>query len=274
MIKLCAMIGAPDLEQDTLAVYQGNLQEGFEKVASLGYKGVELMMKNPRQLNGEAISAWAEANGLDVVGLCTGHVFGEDKLGLVGPDPEVCAEALRRCREFIDFAGGSFGEGTFVNIGRFRGMGFPGDVPRTLAEMERVFREIAEYASPRGVRLVLEPITVNQTRYINTTRDGVGMVDRVARENFGLMLDVYHMNIEDDDIYESFRLAGKRCWFVHLTDNNRKHPGSGHLDFRRIVETLEQIGYNGYASMEILPWPDPDTAARAALEHMRKYISP
>jgi sugar phosphate isomerase/epimerase len=86
------------------------------------------------------------------------------------------------------------------------------------------------------------------------------------------MLDVYHMNIEDVDIYDSFREAGELCWFVHLADNNRRWPGSAHLDFERIIGVLDEIGYTGYVSFEILPWPDPDTAARSAIESLRRYI--
>lgn len=48
--------------------------------------------------------------------------------------------------------------------------------------------------------------------------------------------------------------------------------GSAHLDFRRIVEVLREIHHGGYVSMEILPWPDPDTAARCSIESLRRYI--
>jgi sugar phosphate isomerase/epimerase len=272
MIKISALIGAPDLEKDTLAVYSGNLKKAFSKTAAHGYEGVELMTKNPKTLDGEKIKEWLSENNLLLTGLCTGHVYGEDKLGLVEPDEEICKKAFNRFKEFIDFAAEYFGDGTMVNIGRVRGMGYSDDRKRTLDEMGKVFRELADYAKPKGIRLVLEPITAQQTNYINTTQDGIEMVDRVGRNNFGLMLDVYHMNIEDDDIYESFRQAGDKCWFIHFTDSDRKHPGSADLDFKKIVHTLYEIQYDGFVSMEILPLPDPDTAARASIEYLRKYI--
>ena len=207
MVKIAAMIGAPDLEQGTLAVYSGNLGGSFKKVATLGYEGIELMTKNPKSLDGGEMKSLLEDYKLKLAGLCTGHVFGEDRLGLVGPDPEVCRRAMSRLKEFVDFAGEYGGPGTFVNIGRARGPGYDGDRVRSLDEMEKAFGELADYAQPPGINIVLEPITVNQTSYINTTQDGIRMAERVNRSNFGLMLDVYHMNIEDDDIYESFREA-------------------------------------------------------------------
>jgi sugar phosphate isomerase/epimerase len=97
-------------------------------------------------------------------------------------------------------------------------------------------------------------------------------VQRVRRASFGLMLDVFHMNIEDTDIYDSFRTAGERCWFVHLADNNRRWPGAAHLDFAQIVSVLHEINYGGFVSFEILPWPDGDTAAQSAIRTLRQYI--
>jgi len=272
MVKIAAMIGAPDLEQGTLAVYSGILKDAFKKVADLGYDGIELMTKNPKTLDGKEMKDLLEENKLKLAGLCSGHVFGEDRLGLVGPNPEECRMAMTRMKEFVEFAVEFGGPGTFVNIGRSRGPGYAGDCDRSLDEMAKTFTELADYAHPRGVQIVLEPITVNQTRYINTTQDGIKMAERVNRDNFGLMLDVYHMNIEDDDMYESFREAKGRCRFIHFTDNNRKYPGASHLDFKRITEVLDDIGYEGYVSMEILPWPDPDTAARSAIDHIKQFI--
>jgi sugar phosphate isomerase/epimerase len=98
MIKLAAMIGTPDLEQETLAVYSGDLAAAFDKVAALGYDGVELMTKDPTQLDGVNIRRWLEKNNLKLAGLCTGHVYGEDGLGLVGPDPRICGQAMARLK--------------------------------------------------------------------------------------------------------------------------------------------------------------------------------
>ena len=272
MLKIATMIGSPDLGTETLASYSGNLAEAFAKVAKLGYDGVELMLRDPNQLNGEEIRRQLDEHRLEMVGLCTGHVFGEDGLGLVGPDPSLCRAAMDRLKGFVDFAATHFGDRMLVNLGRSRGPGYPDDPARTMDQMEEAFRKLAGYASTRGVRLVLEPINVHQANHIHTSQDGIAMVKRVNHPNFGLMLDVYHMNIEDVDIYDSFREAGELCWFVHFCDNNRRWPGSAHLDFEQMVQVLNEIGYNGYVSLEILPWPDPDTAARSSIEFLRRYI--
>ena len=130
MIKIAAMVGAPDLHQETLAVFSGDLETAFSRLRQLGYDGVELMTRDPDRLDGESIRRSLDSNHLKLAGLCSGHVYGEDGLGLVGPDPEICRQAMERLMRFVDFAAG-FGTGTLVNIGRSRGRGLPkiGRVP-------------------------------------------------------------------------------------------------------------------------------------------------
>lgn len=272
MIKIAAMVGTPDLTQDTMAVYRGDLATAFRKLSALGYDGVELMTRDPAQLDGIRLKSLLLENNLQFVGLCTGHVFGEDGLGLVGPDPAVETRAMEKLKSFVDFSAAHFGRGTLINIGRSRGPGLPNDPVGTLAHMEQRFRELADYAAPHGIEWVLEPINVLQANYIHTTQDGIAMIRRVNRPNFNLMLDVYHMNIEDVNILDSFREAKAVTKFVHFTDNNRHWPGSAHLEFEKFIALLNENGYDGYVSLEILPWPDGDTAARSAIQYLRRFI--
>jgi len=272
MIKIAAMVGGPDLEMPALAVYSGDLRAAFSKLGLLGYDGVELMIRRPDRLDGRQIRQWLEEYRLELAGICTGALCGEDKLGLVNPDLTVSQPAMSRFRELIDFASSWFGPGTPINIGRVRGSGDPMQPEATLQVATEIFRELADYASPKGIRLLLEPITVNQVSFIITTQDGIAMVKRVGRPNFGLMLDVYHMNIEDVSIADSFREAREYCWHVHVCDNNRRWPGSAHLDFGAIFAVLEEIGYSGFVGTEIQPWPDPDTAARRSVVSLRRFV--
>jgi sugar phosphate isomerase/epimerase len=272
MIKISSMVGTPDLEKPTLAPYQGDLASAFAKLAALGYDGVELMIKNPARLNGLEIQRKLKENNLELAQICTGHVYGEDKLGLVSEEAKISSEGMKRLKDLVDFAAAYFAPSLPINIGRSRGPGDPAQPEKSLKAFEEAFRELADYALPKRVRLTLEPITATIANFIHTTQDGLEMCRRVNRPNFGLMLDVYHMNIEDVDIYQSFGEAKDYCWLIHFCDNNRKWPGSAHLDFAKIINTLQEIGYNGFVSLEMLPWPDPDTSARAAIAYLRRFI--
>lgn len=91
--------------------------------------------------------------------------------------------------------------------------------------------------------------------------------------NVGLMLDVFHMNIEEASIERSLEAAGERCWHVHIADSNRRYPGAGHLDFDGVFAALERMGYQGYVSAELFPLPDPDTAAGETIAFIRSKLS-
>jgi sugar phosphate isomerase/epimerase len=277
MIQIASMVGAPDLSTPTLAAYSGDLAFAFARLSELGYDGVELMTKNPAALDGKEIRRLLDANGLKLSGLCSGHVFGEDRLGLVQPDLTVNRAAVARLMELVDFAAG-FGAGTMVNIGRSRGVGDVNRMEETLQLVARVFQELADAAAPLGVRFVLEPVQKQEVNFIHSTLDGLEMARRVDRPNFGLMLDTYHMHLEDRDMFAALRQAAPYVWHMHFSDSNRCWPGSGEIDFPRVIAVLNEIGFGqdhrapGYVSTEIQPWPDPAAAARLPIEYLRKFL--
>ena len=272
MIRIASMVGAPDLETPTLAPYGGDLQMAFAKLAALGYHGVELMTKNPARLKGEKIRRWLDEHDLRMVGLCSGHVFGEDGVGLLRPDLTINNAAAARLRDFIDFAATYFGPGTLVNIGRSRGVGDPSRPEETMQTAAGALRELAEYARPRGIGLVLEPIRRQEVNFIHSTQEGLALARRVNHPNFGLMTDTYHMHFEDADVCASLREAVPLIWHVHFSDSNRCWPGSGDIDYAAVVRTLRDINYSGFVSMEIMVWPGADEAASSAIEHIRRFL--
>lgn len=86
------------------------------------------------------------------------------------------------------------------------------------------------------------------------------------------MGDTFHMNIEEQSIYDAIKNARRYLAHFHLADNNRLAPGQGHLDFKKIIKALKEIGYKGFVSAEILPKPDQYTAAKLAIEHIKSLI--
>jgi sugar phosphate isomerase/epimerase len=130
-------------------------------------------------------------------------------------------------------------------------------------------RECSASAFGLGVRLALEPINRYETTLINNVAQGLELIERVAADNFGLLLDTFHMNIEEADIEASIRQCGTRIYHFHVADSNRWHPGAGHLDFKAILEALESTGYESWVSGEFLPKPDAETAARQGITYLR-----
>jgi sugar phosphate isomerase/epimerase len=130
--------------------------------------------------------------------------------------------------------------------------------------------ECCAAARPLGVKLALEPINRYETSMINNVTDGLELISRVKADNLGLLLDTFHMNIEEADIPESIRACGERIFHFHVADSNRMYPGGGHLDFKAILSTLEATGYEGYISGEFLPLPDAETAAKLGITNLKQ----
>jgi sugar phosphate isomerase/epimerase len=120
------------------------------------------------------------------------------------------------------------------------------------------------------VRYALEPLNRYETDLIHTVADGLALIDRVGAANFGLLLDTFHMNIEEPSIEESIRACGPRIFHFHVADSNRWPPGAGHLEFKPILAALFETGYTGFVSGEFMPKPDADTGAQRAIEYLRE----
>ena len=164
--------------------------------------------------------------------------------------------------------------GAVIIIGLIRGLVRPGVEPaQAMSWLIEALRECSQAAQPFNLRLALEPINRYETTLINTCADGLALIERVGAGNFGLLLDTFHMNIEEPQMEESIRNCGSHIFHFHAADSNRWFPGSGHLDFRSVLEALRLTGYAGWVSGEFLPQPDAQTAAGKSIEHLREFES-
>lgn len=264
-MKLCYQVATPDVAiAPSVTAYQGSLEKSFGDLAQLGYDGVELMTLNPGKLDWDEVKKTAEKNKLSVALVCTGEIFGQLKLSFTDKDESVRKEAVSRVHEIIDFA--SF-LGANINIGRVRGQ-YRDDVPQETTYQWAVdaFRDISEYAAPKNVKVALESVTLMQTNFINTIADAAKMVDDVNLPNFRLMMDIFHLNIEEKDMYQVIRDYAAYNMHVHLADNNRRYPGHCGLDFGKVIRTFKEVGYDGAFCTEIFQIPDQERAAKGAME--------
>ena len=262
-----------------VALLSGTFAERLEKAARLGYDGVELMALRPQELSPQAIREQVAALGLEVAAIASGAIAMADKLWLLA-SPEVSQRAVARLHALIDFAAAV--GAPLVTIGGFRGRlaslrsaGGPEDWKEAgIRGLIEILRVAAGKGAEQGVRLVLEPLNRYETDIVQNVDEGLALIESVGHPNLGLLLDTFHVNIEEPSLYDCFRraMAAGRLWHVHLGDSNRLPPGQGHTDFAGIVAALRESGYQGYLSAELLARPDPDTAAAATIEHMRGLV--
>ena len=109
---------------------------------------------------------------------------------------------------------------------------------------------LSRFAKDYGVHLLVEPLNRYNTPFCSSAKDAFVIANKVNHDNFGLLLDTFHMNIEEDSLEDTILKSRKLLRHMHLADNNRKMPGYAHINFQSIMRSLFSIGYNGYASFE------------------------
>lgn len=109
---------------------------------------------------------------------------------------------------------------------------------------------LSKFAKDYGVHILVEPLNRYNTPFCSSAKDAFVIANKVNHDNFGLLLDTFHMNIEEDSFEDSILKSRKLLRHMHLADNNRKMPGYSHINFQSIMRSLFSIGYNGYASFE------------------------
>ena len=250
--------------------FKGDLEVNLARIASYGYGGVELAVREPALLNPDDVWAQVTAAGLTVPAIGTGQAWGEEGLSFTDPSPDVRAAAIARAKSHIPLAARL--DATII-IGLLRGIVRPQvDREQAMAWLVSALVECCDAARGAGVRLALEPINRYETTLINTAAQGMALLEAVGAPNLGLLLDTFHMNIEEPTIETSIRQAGDRIFHFHVADSNRWHPGGGHLDFAAILRSLFDTGYTGFVSGEFLPVPDAETAAQRGIAHLRGVL--
>jgi len=266
-MKLSIVLSTQPASFSALA-YKGELAENLAKIKRHGYDGVELAVRDPKLLQLDELDSLLNQNSLPVPAIGTGQAFGEDGLSFTNPDAKIRRQAIARVKTHINLADHF---GAVVIIGLLRGRNAKG------VGYERAEQWLAEALTEcaltnEQVKIAIEPINRYETDLINTVDSGLRFMDKLKLENVGFLLDTFHMNIEEPSITDSIRMANDRIFHFHVADSNRWYPGAGHINFGHIIETLDQIGYRGFISAEILPMPDADTAAEKTIEHLRKIV--
>ncbi len=267
-MKLSVAIAGQHALPSAFVVFRG-FETSIQKAANLGYDGVELALREAAEIRPQTLAKWLTDHDLEVSCISTGQVYADTGLMFTDPDPERRIRVIKVFQEIIDLAA-DFGQ--LVNIGRIRGQ----IGTRSREVVEALFAEtvtsLCAYAAKKGVTLILEPVNRYEIDFIHSVREGAALLANIGAANLKLMPDTFHMNIEDQTIGGELEAHIDHIAYIHFADSNRLAPGWGHTDFEDIFNHLLAAKYDGWISLEILPKPDPEAAARQAISYLKPFI--
>ena len=239
----------------------------FELIGSCGYAGIELNITRPVLEQQDLLASLAAAHELAIPSFLTGTAYAEG-LCLCSPDEAARHGAVQRLIEYLDLAARF---DAILVVGLLQGLAR--DEPDTATAHDRIvtcLREVTTIAADRGVDLVMEPVNHLQVGFNNSVAEVRQLVSDVGSAALKPMVDTIHMNIEDQSITEPIRDCGADLRHVHLCESNGGPFGSGHIDFGAVLDTLDEIGYDGFASAKVYRKSTLDAAARSSIEFLRQ----
>ena len=251
-------------------VFWDGLADACERASALGFDAIEIFPPSTDAVNAAELNPLLEKHSLKLAALGTGAGKVKHGLTLTNADADHRAKARAFVKEIIDKAA-EFGASAI--IGSMQGYWGDGtDKPTALGYLGEALNECGEHAATHDVPLIYEPLNRYETNLCNTVDDGVKLLESISCKNVTLLADLFHMNIEEENIADALRHGGKHIGHVHFVDSNRRPTGLGHMDYAPIAAALKEIGYEGYACAEAFPYPDSQQAAEATMNAYKQYL--
>ncbi len=252
-------------------LFAGRLEQGLEQASALGFPYVELSIRALDDVQPQQLNAKLDALNLKVSALATGQACLFDCLCLGSDRDPQRLDAVEHFKGITRLARDIHSEA--VIIGGIRGpLAGNGETrEQNYAKAVEAIRACALFTDELGIQLLIEPINRYEMNWILTAQEGLQFLADVGVASVKLLLDTFHMNIEEADTLAALEQTGERLGYVHFADNIRQAPGSGQIDFAAILRKLEEMDYRGPVVAEILPLPDDQTAIRKTAAFWQHY---
>jgi D-psicose/D-tagatose/L-ribulose 3-epimerase len=266
----------------------GEFETLAPKVARMGFDLFEFGIESTTDLDYARAAGVARDNRL-AVSVCA--AMGPDR-DLIHSDATIRRNGMDYVRHCID-AAATLGAKNVVGplysaVGR-TWQSTEEERKRDTDLLVKQLKELSAHAGDRGVTLCVEPLNRFETSFMNLARQAVEVVDRVDHPACGILLDTFHMNIEERSIGEAIRSAGPRLKHFHGCENDRGAAGTGHVPWDEVRDALKAIGYDGPVVIESFTskvktiaraaaiWrsfsPTQDALAEDGLKFLRKLLA-
>ncbi|MGY1815057.1 sugar phosphate isomerase/epimerase family protein [Blastococcus sp. SYSU D00820] len=240
------------------------LAELAPRVRGWGFDVIELPVEDVGDWDPVRARALLDDLGLTAT-VCLVMAPGRD---LVAADPADVRRTQDYLRGVVDTAHAvgatAVGGPAYAATGRTWRM-TPAEREATYGELATALSPVVDHALAAGVRLGVEPLNRYETSVLNTVDQALHALDPLPVEGCGLLLDLYHMNIEEQDVSAAIRRAGPRIAHVQVCANDRGAPGADHLDWPAILAALDDAGYAGPLCIESFTAENASIATAASI---------
>ena len=224
-------------------------EELFSKIAAMGFDAVEIAVEDPTLIDRRAVASALSRHGLKAI-IC--GAFGPDR-DLTHEDPAVhrnCLDYIRDCLDLcVQLDAGFLGGPMYSAVGKARMV--PPDQRRREWELAvNNLRIACDMAAERGKFIAIEPLNRFESDLVNTSSDAVRMIDDIGHPAARIVLDGFHMNIEERNIFDAITAAGDKLIHLQVSENYRGTPGTGQTRWDEYRRGLQAINYNGCVSIE------------------------
>ncbi|WP_461206843.1 sugar phosphate isomerase/epimerase family protein [Clostridium sp. DL1XJH146] len=254
-------------------------------VKKYGYDGVEFPLMSPKDFDVKKAKKLLNDNSL----LCTCGTGMNPSRDISSEDASIRKNGIDHLKNCIDICNELESDALagvlYAPWGQFktRSEG-KDDIKRSLEALNIM----GEYGKEKGVVLALEILNRYETYFINTVKEGKEYLNKINSDNVKLHFDTFHSNIEERNLYSAITEGGKDIYHVHFCENNRGIPGTGNIDWNRVKDGLNKIGYDRWITLENFVMPEcgvgkdvyiwreieknGDKAAREGIKFMRKLF--
>ncbi|HEY2931252.1 MAG TPA: sugar phosphate isomerase/epimerase [Acidobacteriota bacterium] len=219
----------------------------LKRLSRLGYDGIEIMGE-PRKYDWKDVRSLLKKYKLECWGSVSIMIGGRD---LIHADPyfrDMSVAYLKECVDMIHELGGQIFCLVPSEVGKTKAMADPDTEWKWAVDG---LKKVADYARKRKVRIGLEPLNRFETNFLNRHDQALLLAEEVG-DDIGVTLDAFHINIEESDPYQAILNTGKKLVDFHVADNNRRPPGEGAWDWKKLIATLKKAGYKGYLTSEFV----------------------
>jgi D-psicose/D-tagatose/L-ribulose 3-epimerase len=223
------------------------IEHTIKRLASLGYDGIQIMGE-PRKYDTKEVRKLLKQHKLECWGSVTIMVKGRD---LIHADPyfrEMSQQYVMECIDMVNALGGNIITIVPSEVGKVVAMADPDTEWAWAVES---LKRIADHARKKKVRIGLEPLNRFETNFLNRHDQALRLAADVG-EDVGVCLDAFHINIEEADPFKAILNTGKKLVDFHVADNNRRAPGEGTYDWKKVISTLKKAGYDGALTVEFV----------------------